>query len=265
MRNHRSCANRLSQFVLLSLALLMVPGILWAQEDTRTEYERWLAGDFLDGEMESAGRKQQTWAIPGLEKVFARESDPWRRLVSAATLIELGSTEQQYWDFVEAAVRQAMAYRGPNPIKRSESGRMLDGKLSDEFIAWCGARNVDPIAYYGGMAYGDEARLFRVLAFFQDRRLIPLLREALQSNNPYVVSAAGMGLGNRGDIEGLNLIVTRYRALGLMHDDYESSLSRVLSRMKQSEIRRIPEQWRKEHQEALAEAEQRRPDAYKLQ
>jgi hypothetical protein len=265
MRNQRSCADRLSLFVLVALFLLAASGTLWAQEDTRTEYERWPAGDFSDGEMESAGRKQQTWAIPGLEKVFARESDPWRRLVSAATLIELGSTEQQYWDFVEAAVRQAMAYRGPNPIKRSESGRMLDGKLSDEFIEWCAARNVDPIAYYGGMAYGDEARLFRVLAFFQDRRLIPLLREALQSNNPYVVRAAGKGLGERGDIEGLDLIVTRYRELGMLHDDDESSLGRVLARMKQSEIRKIPEQWRQKHQKALAEAEQSRPDAYKLQ
>lgn len=264
MRNQRIRASRLSQFVLLSL-VLMVPGIMWAQEETRTEYERWLTGDFRDGEMESAGRQQQTWAIPGLEKVFARESDPWRRFVSAATLVELGSTHQQYWDFVEAAARQAMAYRGPNPIKRSESGRMLDGKLSDEFIAWCAARNVDPIAYYGGMIYGDEARLFRVLAFFQNRRLIPLLREALQSNNPYVVRAAGKGLGERGDIEGLDLIVTRYRELGMLHDDDESSLGSVLARMKQTEIRKIPEKWRQQHQEALEQAEQMRPDAYKLQ
>jgi hypothetical protein len=115
------------------------------------------------------------------------------------------------------------------------------------------------------MMYGDEARIFHRLMFWQDRRLIPLLREALQSNNPYVVSAAGKGLGERGDTEGLDLIVSRYRELGLLHDDDESSLGRVLARMKQSEIRKIPEQWRQEHEEALAEAEQSRPDAYKLQ
>ena len=245
----------------LSIFLTMAFG----QEDVRSESERWMDGDFAEGDMESAAYQQKTWAIPGLEKAFAKESNPWQRFVASAVLVELGSTDQQYWDHMEAVVRQAMSYRGPNPVRRLESGRVVEGGLSDEFVTWCAARDLDPLAYYGQVIMLTEGRVFQKLMAWQDRRLIPLLREALQSNNPYVASAAGIGLGYRGDTQALDLIVNRYRELGLHTDGHTGNLSMVLSRLKQSEIRAIPEQWRQEHQEALAEAEQSRPDAYKLQ
>lgn len=252
-------------FILGVWTLWILLTVASGQEDVRPESERWMDGDFAEGDMESAAYQQKTWAIPGLEKAFAKESNPWKRFVASAVLVELGSTDQRYWDHMEAVVRQAMSYRGPNPIMRSESGRMLDGRLSNEFITWCAERSVDPVEYYGMVMMHEEGRVFTLLAFWQDRRLIPLLREALQSNNPYVVNAAGMGLGNRDDTQGLEVVVARYRALGLVTNEYVGALARVLSRFKQSKIRDIPEQWRQEHQEALAEAEQSRPDAYKLQ
>lgn len=250
---------------LVVWALLTFTMIGYGQDDSRSESHRWLEGDFADGEMERAAFQKSSWAMSGLERVFGKESDPWKRFVASAALVELGSNDQQHWDYMEKVTRQAMVYRGPNPLRRLDSGRVVEGGLSDDFVAWCEARDLNPLEYYGQVIMFAQGRVFQKLMAWQDRRLIPLLREALQSNNPYVVSAAGIGLGSRGDYQGLDLIVSRYRSLGLYTDAHTGNLSMVLSRLKQSEIRAIPGQWRQQHKDALEQAEQSRPDAYRLQ
>jgi HEAT repeats len=139
-------------------------------------------------------------AIPSLEEQFATSHDVDVKGKIASALIRLGDEKSTYWDFLTGRVSDALKSDAPSQLRSdSQLG------LSSQYIEWARLNNLST----------EEAidRTFQqviaveYLAQTKNARAIPLLREALKSNNSLIQANAAMGLAELQDKDSIDLII----------------------------------------------------------
>jgi len=165
------------------------------------------SGQFSAVHVDLITRARSEEATPILKEQFARIQDPVLKIKIAAALVRLGSRDNVYWDYLLNQAKVALDSDAPPFLSYDSSGKSTNGP-SPEFEAWRMGRSTPQDTETAG---ADSMYIFpgriTTLAWSEDPRAIPYLRQGLSSPNPMIQTAAAYGLAELGDEASIPLIM----------------------------------------------------------
>jgi len=166
------------------------------------------SGQYLAVHVDLIARAHAEEAIPALKEQFGRVQDSLLKAKIAAALVRLGDKDDSYWDFLVKEAKVALDSDAPSFAAYDSEGKALGGP-SQEFETWLKTHNpsedIDSAA--GDSSYMLPA-LVTLLAWSEDPRSIPYLRQGLSSPNYMIQIAAANGLAELGDENSIPLIIS---------------------------------------------------------
>ena len=165
------------------------------------------SGDFFLSHLDLIARAHATEAIPALKDQFVRAQDPLLKQKIAAGLIRLGDRDDVYWDYLVKAAKAALDSDAPSFKEYDANGKYVGGP-SPAFEAWMKANHPTENAEDAAedSIYLQPATV-TILAWADDSRAIPYLRQGMSSPNYMVQIASAQGLAELGDEASIPLII----------------------------------------------------------
>ncbi|MFZ3378045.1 MAG: HEAT repeat domain-containing protein [Candidatus Acidiferrales bacterium] len=165
------------------------------------------SGQFSAVHVDLITRARCEEATPILKEQFAQIQDPMLKDKVAAALVRLGSRDDIYWDYLLNQAKVALDSDAPPFLSYDSTGKSTNGP-SPEFEAWRMGRSSPQDTETAG---ADSMYIFpgriTTLAWSEDPRAIPYLRQGLSSPNPMIQTAAAYGLAELGDEASIPLII----------------------------------------------------------
>jgi HEAT repeat protein len=149
--------------------------------------------------IELAAHVEPSRAIPVLEAYFARSHEPDLRSEVASVLVSLGDKDPQFWNLIFNQAQAALSEDPPNPYSSAPCS-------SEAFLKWEKSRDLSPEEACKVVLFAIPQRV-RPLADCGDRRVIPVLQQALKSRNPMIQMMAVHGLVLTGDRDAVTLVI----------------------------------------------------------
>jgi hypothetical protein len=143
--------------------------------------------------------------LPALQQAFESRVIKNEKQAIAVSILRLGGKSDKYFNFLADYARAAVEDRTPFYMKVDANGQELRGEFSAEFLNWCALNGKAPQST-AALQVGAYPEDVLALARAQDPRALPVLRRALDSPYPNVVSFAVEGLGRLQDIDAIPLI-----------------------------------------------------------
>ena len=151
--------------------------------------------------------------IPFLKNMFlscTRDETPKFPLMRtsqllALSLFRLGANEQPFFDELAHYMRLALVANPPDPWIYNAEGKEDVNRRNPEFEAWCADRDGDFQACFDRVINYVVSDIGSLVAS-NDKRSIPLLREALHAKNATFVITAATGLAALNDTASMPLI-----------------------------------------------------------
>jgi HEAT repeat protein len=156
--------------------------------------------------IELAAHVEPRRAIPVLEAYFARSHEPDLRSEIASVLVSLGDEDPQFWNLILNQAQAALSEDPPDPFEMGQVGGSSAPCSSEAFLNWAKNRNLRPEEACREASLGIAQRV-RPLADSGDRRVIPVLKEALTSRNRLIQTMAAHGLVLTGDRDAITLVI----------------------------------------------------------
>jgi HEAT repeat protein len=132
-------------------------------------------------------------ARPALKRLFESNNKPTTKRAIALALVRLGEKDDKYWDEIARPAKERVESDMPTILAFDSNGKSIRGKFSEDFLAWCKKRNVQPESMTMDALYRSQEDI-RFLALTRDSRAIPLLMKGLESPNHMVVLKSAEGL-----------------------------------------------------------------------
>jgi len=141
------------------------------------------------------GKHGEKRAARILEKAFEKAKDVDAKRAIAGSLIELGSKDNKYWDFLAARAQARVEDDMPMPMAYDASGKAVKGKFADDYLAWCKKKGIEPESMTMDAFYASQNDILAV-SKTKDKRAIPILMKGLESPNHMVVMRSAEGLAS---------------------------------------------------------------------
>jgi HEAT repeat protein len=151
--------------------------------------------------IELAAHVEPSRAIPVLEAYFARSHEADLRSEIASVLVSLGDEDPQYWNLILNQAQVALSEDPPDPYSSAPCS-------SNAFLEWEKRRNLSHEEACQVVLFAIP-RQVRPLADCGDRRVIPVLQQALTSRDPVIQVMAAHGLVLTGDKDAVTLVIER--------------------------------------------------------
>jgi HEAT repeat protein len=149
--------------------------------------------------IELAAHVEPSRAIPVLEAYFARSHEPDLRSEVASVLVSLGDQDPQFWNLILNQAQAALSEDPPDPYSSAPCS-------SEAFLKWEKSRNLKHDEACKVVLFAIPQQV-RPLADCGDRRVIPVLQQALKSRNPLIQTMAARGLVLTGDRDAVTLVI----------------------------------------------------------
>jgi len=156
--------------------------------------------------IELAAHVEPRRAIPVLEASFARSHESDLRSEIASVLVSLGDEDPQYWNLILNQAQAALDEDPPDPFEMGKAGKSSAPCSSEAFLKWAKSRNQSLEEACRAASLVIPLRV-RPLADCGDRRVIPVLKKALKSNNPLIQAVAAHGLVLTGSPDAVTLVI----------------------------------------------------------
>lgn len=147
--------------------------------------------------------------IPAFRELFTKLTQKRLRQRLALALLVAGQKDDTYFDELAKYAQAAIASTAPNPFEQSADGSDIKGKLNPAFIRWCEANHAQ-LPDCGKMV-AEYAPDVLMLTYAKDSRAIPLLRQALTTDNVGIVKTAVHGLAWLKNTDSIPLIAQQLR------------------------------------------------------
>lgn len=144
-------------------------------------------------DIEIIARWHAVQAVPLLETQFERSKDPNTKRKIANALVRLGEKSGPYWNYLADQARQALRDVPPTPFDYDADGKAAPAELSRRFTEWASQHHMSPPQAWNYMMVQVMGAVVNVGSSDDDRG-VPILREALTSNNDLVKAEAARGL-----------------------------------------------------------------------
>lgn len=142
--------------------------------------------------------------LPGLRAAFQRTKRQQDKELIAATLIRLGEKSDEYFNYLSALARDAIADAAPFFLKY-DHGSAVRGAFDEGFLNWCALNHKVP-KDTAAAEFGSYPAIIRMLAYSEDKRASDTFEDGLQSSNPLIVTYSVEGLGRLHEIDALPLV-----------------------------------------------------------
>ena len=168
-------------------------------------------GDVGPWDIEQIAKNSAKQAIPDLEKQFDVAPDKLLKGKIAGALVRLGDVNPKYWNFLTQGALDAIASDIPlqTVVAQSREGAP---EPPAPLAAWAKAHNMSIDAALQ-LAMIDLPYKISFLGLSNDARAVPLLRQALTSQDVFVVVFAADGLAAMNDKASIASIVDACRRL----------------------------------------------------
>jgi hypothetical protein len=163
-------------------------------------------GDFSPIDLAIIIRSHAVQAIPALEIQFARSKDPQTKTWIADALVRLGKKNGPYWDFMVDRARKVLQDVPPTPFTYDASGKAVSVKPTKRLIEWAGKHHISADQAWQDAIFWAPG-VISDLGYYDDDRAIPVLREALDSENDMVKLAAAQGLAELHDTASIPAVI----------------------------------------------------------
>jgi hypothetical protein len=151
--------------------------------------------------------EHQVQAVPALETQFQQNKDPYLKSRIADALIRLGASPQVYWPVMLDNAREILRDVPPTAFEYDASGAVVPGRTSKRLSDWTAKHNISSQdAYFTSTI--EAPSIILALARHHDASAIPVLEEALRSQNDLVKAAAAKGLAELHDTKIIPQIIT---------------------------------------------------------
>jgi hypothetical protein len=146
--------------------------------------------------------------IPDLEQAFEREHREPAREFLAASLVDLGDTKSEYFDFVATRAATAVSSDLPFPVQLGARTQGVESPppLKVAFINLVRLHNIDLESALQKATF-DMPAAVEALGEADDRRSRPIFLQGLKSPNILVVFAAALGLARLQDSQAVPAII----------------------------------------------------------
>jgi len=163
-------------------------------------------GDFGPVDIAIIVRWHAVQAIPSLETQFERSKDPNTKERIADALVRLGKKNGPYLDFMVDHARQVLKDVPPTPVDFDAGGTAESAGPSKRLIEWANKHHMSVQQAWDDAIFQAPGTIMR-LGYSDDARAIPILREALTSENDLVKIAAAQGLAELHDTKSVPAII----------------------------------------------------------
>jgi hypothetical protein len=181
--------------------------VMFAQHQSNTDINSKLSTKPFDTTILGAVRESGDQAfLPALRKAFAQNEPKLTKQAIAVTVVMLGDSDPQYFDYLAGFALEAVRSSAPNIFLYDVHGNAVRGKMSYEFEEWCRVRAIDPKDEAGRQLSVYPSDLLE-FAETQDQRAVAILWEGLQSQNPVLVAIAARGVAAMQDSPSIGKII----------------------------------------------------------
>jgi hypothetical protein len=156
--------------------------------------------------IELAAHVEPSRAIPVLEAYFAGSHEPDLRSEVASVLVSLGDEDPQFWNLILNQAQAALSEDPADPYEMGKAGESSAPCSSEAFLKWEKSRSLSHEEACKKALFAIPQQL-RPLADCGDRRVIPILQQALKSRNRFIQALAVHGLVLTGDRDALTLVI----------------------------------------------------------
>lgn len=136
--------------------------------------------------IELAAHVEPRRSIQVLEAYFARSHEPDLRGEIASVLVSLGDKDRQFWNLILSQAQAALSEAPPDPFEKGQSDESPAPCSSEVFLNWAKSHNLSREEACGEAGIGIAQRV-RPLAESGDRRVIPILKQALKSHPAFKI------------------------------------------------------------------------------
>jgi len=164
-------------------------------------------GDYAPVDVEIIARWHAVQAIPLLESQFDKNKDPNTKGKIANALVRLGIKDGPYWEFLVEQARQVLQDEPPTPIDYDANGAARPDQPSKKFVEWANKHHMSVEEAFSKAMFND-AGVIVDLGSSDDARAIPILRQALTSQNQFIEMQAALGLAALHDTESVPAIIS---------------------------------------------------------
>jgi HEAT repeat protein len=153
--------------------------------------------------------KNPTAMIPAYRELFTVLTEKRLRQRLALALLGAGQKDDAYFGELAKYAQAAVASVAPNPFEKTVDGSDIKDHVNPAFIRWC-EDNHAQLSDCGKtvMEYGPDVVM---LAYAKDPRAVPILRQALNTDNVGVIDSAVRGLAWLKDTDSIPLIAQNLR------------------------------------------------------
>jgi HEAT repeat protein len=147
--------------------------------------------------------------IPAYRKLFTELTEKKLRQRLALSLLAVGEKDDVYFGELAKYAQAAIASAAPNAFEQTADGSDIKSHINPAFIRWCEGNHAQlPDCAKTVAEYGVDVMM---LAYAKDSRAIPMLRQALNTDNVAVVKSAVHGLAWLKDTDSIPLIAQQLR------------------------------------------------------
>jgi hypothetical protein len=163
-------------------------------------------GDFGLVDVEIIARRHAVQAIPSLENQFEQSKDLTTKAKIANALVRLGQHDGPYWEFLAKRANTVLVNEPPTPFDYDVNGTVIPDHPSKELVGWA---NKHQLSVQDAWRYTmvDASETIMNLGSSDDKRAIPILRSALDSQDDFIKIAAAQGLAQLQDTESIPEII----------------------------------------------------------
>ncbi|MDT7811282.1 MAG: hypothetical protein QOJ42_1198 [Acidobacteriaceae bacterium] len=147
--------------------------------------------------------------IPNLEQAFTREHREPAREFLAASLVDLGDSKPEYFDYVATRAATAVSSDLPFPVQlgtRKPPAAASPPPLKVAFVHWVRLHNIELESALQKATF-DMPAAVEALGEANDRRSRPIFLQGLKSPNILVVFAAALGFARLQDNKAVPSII----------------------------------------------------------
>lgn len=163
-------------------------------------------GQFVLVDVEIIAERHAVQAIPLLETQFEQSKDLDTKAKIANALVRLGKKDGPYWDFLAERAHKVLQDPPPMPFEYDADGKTVPQKPSKRLTDWAKNHDLSIEEAFEKATFGAPGDILEI-GSSDDRRAIPILRDALASQNHFIEAQAARGLAELHDIESVPAII----------------------------------------------------------
>jgi hypothetical protein len=164
-------------------------------------------GQFGLVDVEIIAERHAVQAVPLLETQFERSKDLDTRAKIANALVRLGKNDGPYWDFLAERARKLLHDPPPTPFDYDASGKAVPQQPSMRLTNWAMNHDLSIQEAFELATYQAPGDIIEI-GSSDDRRAIPILRDALVAENHFIQMQAALGLAELHDTESVPAIIS---------------------------------------------------------